>query len=52
MMRPELVRMLTPGAKIAIVAETSFWDSPRMLYILKAEQVRLHDVSLPFAWWH
>ncbi|CAE6914425.1 unnamed protein product [Symbiodinium natans] len=27
------------GAEIAVVAETSFWDSPRMLYILKAAQV-------------
>ncbi|CAE7479922.1 unnamed protein product, partial [Symbiodinium necroappetens] len=27
------------GAEIAIVAETSFWDSPRMLYVLKAKQV-------------
>ena len=33
--------MLKPGAEIAIVAETSFWDSPRMLYVLKAKQVRL-----------
>lgn len=27
------------GAEIAIVAETSFRDSPRMLYVLKAKQV-------------
>ena len=36
-------RLLVPGVEIVISAETSFWDSPRMLYILKIEAVPLTD---------